>query len=360
MDAQEKIDIIMRSPTEELISKEDLTEKVNAGEKLKHYIGYEVSGLIHLGNWLACFKIADLQKAGAETSVFMADFHSMINNKLGGDPAFIKKVAREYFEPAMKVGIKVAGGDPNKTKFILASEIYDPEYWASVLRVGKEVTLSRVKRSITIMGREIQESIPSSWLIYPLMQAADIFKLGANIAHAGMDQRKIHVIAREAGQAVAGYKPIALHHHMLLGLHKPKVWPVPENKEDRWAEFKMSKSVSGSAIFVNDSEEEIRRKITSAFCPETAEYNPVLDWTKHVAFAPQMNCGLEVKRPEKYGGDRTYTKYSELEKDFLSKKLHPSDLKNSLADFLVNLLEPFRKEMKNNKIAEKLSEKITR
>jgi tyrosyl-tRNA synthetase len=217
-----------------------------------------------------------------------------------------------------------------------------------------------VKRSITIMGREIQESIPSSWLIYPLMQAADIFKLGVNIAHAGMDQRKIHVIAREVGQAVAGYKPLALHHHMLLGLYKPPVWPVPKNKEDRWAAFKMSKSVQGSAIFVNDSEEEIRKKINSAFCPDTADYNPVLDWVNHIAFAPQLKSALEVKRPEKYGGDKTYTKYSEVEKDFLSKKLHPSDLKNSLADFIVNLLEPFRKEMKGNKIAGQLSERITR
>ena len=116
MDKASVKNLILRAPTEELLTEGELDNLLDSGVPLRHYIGYEVSGLIHLGNWLAAFKIADLQKAGVETCVFMADFHSMINNKLGGDLEFIQKVAREYFEKAMKLGIKVAGGDPDKTK----------------------------------------------------------------------------------------------------------------------------------------------------------------------------------------------------------------------------------------------------
>ncbi len=360
MDEKKRLELILRAPTEEFLMEDELKNKIKKGEKLRHYIGYEVSGLIHLGNWLTAFKIADLQKAGVETEVFMADFHSVINNKLGGDAEFIKKVAREYFEKTMKIGIKVAGGDPDKTKFTLASDVYNQEYWARVIQVGKEINLSRVKRSISIMGREEGKSIPTSWLIYPLMQAADIFHLGVNIASAGMDQRKIHVIAREVGMKVAGYKPMALHNHMLLGLHKPPVWPVPKDKEDRWASFKMSKSKKGSAIYVNDSEDEIRKKIDSAFCPDETGYNPVLDWVKHIVFAPQLKSEFKIIRPEKYGGNLNYNSYENVENDFMSKKLHPSDLKHGLGDFIVKLLEPFRKEFKNSTIIEELKNRVTR
>ena len=84
-------------------------------------------------------------------------------------------------------------------EFVLASDLYrdDDEYWATVIEVSKNTTLARMQRSISIMGRQERESIDFAKLIYPAMQAADIFTLGVHIAHAGMDQRKAHVIARD-------------------------------------------------------------------------------------------------------------------------------------------------------------------
>jgi len=358
MDIEEKFRLVTRAPTEEFLVPGELREKLQDGEKLRHYIGYEISGLVHLGQLLTAMKIADLQKAGVDTRVFMADFHTVINHKLGGDIAFIRKVAKEYFRKVMEAGIKLAGGAPEKTRFVLASDIYNDRYWQTVLEVGKATTLSRSLRSITIMGREEQEGVPTAWVVYPLMQAADIFHQGVNIAHAGMDQRKVHVLARDVGAKVAGYKPMALHNHMLLGLHKPPVWPVPKDKEGRWQSFKMSKSVKGSAVFLTDTPEEIRRKVGAAFCPAEAGYNPVLDWVEYLTFAPQLGGRFEVRRSEKYGGDTEYQNYGTLEKDFLAGKLHPSDLKKALGEFLVDLLEPFRKL--SGGIVEELKKRTTR
>ena len=38
---------------------------------------------------------------------------------------------------------------------------------------------------------------PAATVMYPCMQCADVFYLGADICQLGMDQRKVNVLARE-------------------------------------------------------------------------------------------------------------------------------------------------------------------
>lgn len=178
MDIEKKIELIKRKPTEELLTEENLRRLLEVGAPLQHYIGFEISGYIHLGTGLMAggAKIADLQKAGVKTRVFLADWHSWINDKLGGDLETIQKVALTYFKEGMKQSIKVMGGDPDKVEFVLASEILEKgDYWQTVIDISKNVTLSRVMRSITIMGRQMREAVDFAKLIYPMMQVADIF-----------------------------------------------------------------------------------------------------------------------------------------------------------------------------------------
>jgi len=112
----------------------------------------------------------------------------------------------------------------------------------------------------------------------------------------------------------------------------------------------MSKSIPNSAIYMTDEEPEIRKKIKGAFCPEgEIGFNPLLDWCKYLVFINDSSI-LEVKRSEKFGGDISYSSYQDLEKDFASKKLHPMDLKNALADRLVEILEPAMKHFSTPKM----------
>ena len=53
-----------------------------------------------------------------------------------------------------------------------------------------------------------------------------------------------------------------------------------------------------------------------------------------------------IKRPDKFGGNVIYNNYESLEADYLSKKLHPMDLKNAVAEEVNKLLEPIRQKMK--------------
>ena len=306
--------------------------------------------------------------AGIKPHVFLADWHTWINDKLGGDREFIRKTAVGYFKEGMRACYKILNGNPDDLQFILGTELYkkDPDYWANMIDVSKNTTLSRIQRSITIMGREEKGSVDFAKLIYPPMQVADIFQMNICFAHAGMDQRKAHVIARDVAMKlkikplkIKGkiVKPVAIHHHLLLGLSKPSIWPLenPEDMKLMLSQMKMSKSKPDSAVFIHDSEDDIRRKIMKAFAPEAEiKFNPILDWTKHLIFTRESE--ILIKREKQHGGDLHVSSYDELEKLYADKKLFPLDLKNFVADYLVKLLKPIREHFASGKPKQMLEE----
>jgi tyrosyl-tRNA synthetase len=368
MDSESRFELITKN-TEEVLTSEDLKDMIQKGIPLKHYIGFEISGKVHLGTGLMTgLKIADLQKAKVDCSCYLATWHAWINNKLGGDLDVIRKSA-DYFKEGLKAGIEVMGGDPDNVKFVNGDELYhnNDDFWLTVIEIGKNTSLARAMRSVTIMGRKEGDNLPLASLFYTPMQVADIFAQSVNIAHAGMDQRKAQVIAREVALKLGvkplvhnkeKYKPVALHHHLILGLQKPSIWPVPQDKmQELWSEMKMSKSVQGSAVYIHDSPEEIMKKMNDAFCPaKEAMFNPVLDWTKWLIFSREK-ISLDIVRPEKFGGNLTYHSYADVEKDFVEGKLHPMDLKKAVGEYLVNFLEPARKRFEKPAI-KKLKEEI--
>jgi len=359
--AEERFKLIKRN-TEEIIGEKELKDLLKRNDKLRHYIGFEISGKIHLGTGLmSMLKVRDFVKAGVDCRIFLADWHSWINDKLGGNPEIIKKVAVGYFKEGMRASMKCVGGNSKKLKFVLGSDLYHKNdlYWATVIDVSKFTTLSRVMRSITILGREEGKTVDFAKLIYPSMQVADIFIQKLNLVHAGIDQRKAHVIARDVAMKLSfspllkkggkQTKPIAVHHHLILGLGKPPVWPVPKNKmRNLLSSLKMSKSKPSTAIFIHDSPEEIRKKITNAFCPkEEIVFNPVIDWTEKLIFPIKQK--LEIKRKKEFGGNKLYISLETLKRDFSKGDLHPLDLKDAVVESLIEILKPARKHFSKGK-----------
>ena len=120
---------------------------------------------------------------------------------------------------------------------------------------------------------------------------------------------------------------------------------------------KMSKSDPDSAIFMEDKEEDVRRKIKKAYCPERiVEGNPILDYAKHILF--EKFDSITMKRDEKNGGDVTFGCYADLEKAFVDGALHPVDLKQTVADLINQLLQPVREHFEKDPYAKKLLESI--
>ncbi|TSC66621.1 MAG: Uncharacterized protein CEO21_135, partial [Microgenomates group bacterium Gr01-1014_80] len=169
MTNEEKFNLITRN-LEETLTEEELKKLIESGEPLRHYIGFEISGKVHLGTGLATLlKVKDLHDAGAETIIWLADWHGWINNKLDGTLETAQMLAREYFAEAMKAAYLCIGGDPETLVFKQGSELYakKPEFWATTVKVAKATTISRMMRSTTIMGRMAGDSSPSATLFYP-------------------------------------------------------------------------------------------------------------------------------------------------------------------------------------------------
>jgi tyrosyl-tRNA synthetase len=355
----------------ELLTREELARLLATGQRLKHYIGYEISGRVHLGGGLvAMAKVRDFQEAGVDCNVLLADWHTWINDKLGGDRDRIRRLAFSYYGEAMKASLLCVGGDPAALRLILASDVYaDParDYWATVIEVAKHTSVARMQRSITILGRKEGEQHDFAKLIYPAMQAADIFALGVHIAQAGMDQRKAHVVARDVATKMrintlrdasgTAIKPLAAHFPLLTGLLKPDRWPVPpEDRAEALAAMKMSKSKPRSAVFVHDTPDEIRAKLRGAFCPPgEVELNPVMDWIEKLCFG-LGDTELRVERRPENGGPVTFSSMQEVREAYASGALHPMDAKAALADRLIDRLEPARKHFADPDRAAALSE----
>ena len=238
-----------------------------------------------------------ITKAGGIFIFWIADWFALLNNKMGGDLQKIQVVGRYFVEVW-----KAAGMNLNNVKFLWASEEINKrpdEYWQTVIDISRKNNISRIKRCAQIMGRGEGDDMAAAGILYPCMQCADIFFLKADICQLGMDQRKVNMLAREYCDDIGRKeKPIIISHHMLSGLKE--------------GQAKMSKSDPDSAIFMEDKEEDVKRKIKKAYCPEKiVEGNPILDYTKNIIF--EKYSPFTLRRDAKNGGDRTYNNYSELE-----------------------------------------------
>ncbi len=342
MDVEERLKLITRN-TVEIVTLRELREKLEKGEELKGYIGYEPSGLTHIGWLVWMMKVRDLVEAGINFTVLEATWHAYINDKLGGNMDLIRGATRIIRATMEALGIPIS-----KINFVDAEDLAsDKRYWEILIRVAKKNSLARVKRALTIMGRRAEEAeLDSSKIIYPLMQVSDIFYLDLDITLGGLDQRKAHMLARDTAEKLGFKKPIAIHTPIissLKGVGRMETTGLP--KDEAVALFKMSKSDPGSTIFLHEDPDTIRRKIRKAYCPAgVVENNPILEINKHILFTiPGFK--LVVERPEKYGGTVVYDNYEMLERDFAERRLHPADLKKATAEALVELLRPVRERL---------------
>ncbi|MDI1494791.1 MAG: tyrosyl-tRNA synthetase [Cenarchaeum symbiont of Oopsacas minuta] len=325
MDTVEKIKLITRPPTSEVVTYKELDVLFASNERPKHYIGLEISGFLHLGSLISTgYKINDFANAGMDCTVFLADWHTMINDKIGGDMEKISIVSN-YYEKAFKTVCP-------RVSIIRGSELYDktPEYWTELVKFARHMPLARTMRALTIMGRTETENTDLAKLLYPAMQAMDIRFLDVDVAHSGMDQRKIHMLVRDIFPKMNWKVPVAIHHSLLPGLSKPA-------NQDESKSGKMSKSNPDSGIFMHDDGQVIRSKIKKAWCEVgVTENNPLLEIVRQIIF--HENKEITVERPEKFGGNVTYTEFEQIHADYASSKLHPGDLKDTVSKYLVPIV----------------------
>lgn len=352
MDLNERLRLV-REVGEEIVTEEELKKVLEEKKQPIAYDGFEPSGNIHIAQGvLRAININKITKAGIKFKMLVADWHGWANNKMGGDLEKIQIVGKYLIEVW-----KATGMDLSKVEFVWASDsAKDDNYWKLVMQVARNTTIKRIIRCGQIMGRSDDAIMQSSQILYPCMQCADIFHLNADITQLGVDQRKVNVLAREIGPKLGFWKPVIVSHHMLMGLAKPK-----ENNEDavqKAIDMKMSKSNPDSAIFMTDTEEDIKRKITKAYCPEkTTAENPVMEYCRYIIF--EKFNQMKVERPKKFGGDLEIKDYNELERIFSKGELHPGDLKQNVARYINLCVKPVRDHFEKNRKAKELFAEIS-
>jgi tyrosyl-tRNA synthetase len=354
MNRGERYSLITRNAAE-VITKPRL-KKLLEEEGLKGYIGVEPSGLFHVGWMIWASKLKDMADAGVEMRFFEATWHAQINDKLGGSLENIKKCAR-YLEHCLNA----LGVDVKRLEIVDAEElISDKDYWAMVLKVSKRLTLARVKRAMTIMGRSNRDAATDfSKLIYPAMQVSDIFYQDLDVCLGGMDQRRAHVLAIEVAERVKMKKPVAVHTPLLSGLSGTGRMET-KISDDELADVKMSKSKPETCIFIHDTPEEVERKIMNAYCPpRQVEANPVMDMVKYILLSRE-GAAFKIERPTKYGGALEFESLDPLLDMYEKGELHPLDLKKATSQALNSRLEKVRRYFDANTEARRLYEELKR
>ncbi len=320
MDLEKKMELISEG-TLEVISPEELEKKLNKKNPVA-YIGYEPSGKIHLGHAITVMKMIDLQKAGFKIKILLADYHAYLNGK--GSLEEIKDVAQYNKHCFLALGLS------SETEFILGSSFQTKkEYTDQVYQLAILTTLVRAKRSMAQISRDSEDHKVAE-VIYPLMQVVDMVSLEADLALGGMEQRKIHMLARENLPRLNQETPVCIHTPLLHGTD---------------GSDKMSSS-KGNFIAIDDSPAEIKKKLKKSYCPaQEVDKNPVMEMARHFIF--RENEHIIIKRPEKFGGNLQLS-YLELVEMYEKGDLHPLDLKNSVGEYLIDILAPVREYMEKN------------
>ena len=327
MDVYERI---TRNATE-VVTEEEGRALDEDPEGKRAYVGYEPSGVLHIGHMLTATKLIDLQDAGFEVTVLLADVHAYLNGK--GSFEEIRETAER-----MKAQFLAYGLDEERTEFVYGSEFeFDREYVLDLHALELETSIARAERAMS----EIKsgDTVTVSQAVYPLMQALDIVYLDVDLAVGGMEQRKVHMLARDTLPKIGEAAPTCLHTPLIADLQT--------------GVGKMSAS-EGVSISMEDSTEDIEEKVNGAYCPPTRDpdptddgqerENPVLQIFEYHVF-PRFET-IVVDRPDEYGGDLTYDDYESLAADLESGELHPADAKGALATYLDDLIAPGREKLR--------------
>ena len=292
---------------------------------IRCYVGFEPSGKAHIGWKVISLQLKRMLDAKANVLIFLADWHAWVNDKFNGSMEDIQTTAR-YMEETFRalLGYPPEGEGPGELRFVWASSIMDSgEYWARVLRCSKNMSLARVRRTFSIMGRDEDSSDGDlSRFFYPALQAADIFEMNIDVAIGGMDQRKAHMYMRDVADRWGWYKATCLHTPIISGL---------KSTGARMESFdhKMSKSDPNGAILLHDEDKKLAKKMRKAFLDPEQSDSPVYELIQHIIL-PEFGEVVVTPKPE-FGQPSTWTDLESFKSAVADGTLHPFDAKMGVA-----------------------------
>jgi tyrosyl-tRNA synthetase len=323
---QLKIDIINRH-LQELIGDEDL-KRILSERNLKVYWGTAPTGRPSIGYFLPMIKVSDLLKTGAEVTILLANIHAYLDNMKSSWEVLEYRL--EYYQLLIKSILQRLGTPLENLKFITGTDYQlTPDYTLDMYKIATMTTVASVKGAGAEVVKQVDNPVLGG-MLYPILQALDEEYLNVDAQLGGIDQRKIFMFAREYLPKLGYKKRIHMLHPLIPGLGKSG---------------KMSSSEPDSKIDFDDTDEVIQEKFNKAFSIDgQVEGNSILAILKYILFYffDIQGKSFLVERPEKWGGNVSYSSYADLELDFISNKLSSVDLKPAVAREMIELIKPIR------------------
>ncbi len=289
--------------------------------------GAQPTGRLHIGNYLGALNnFVELQDSGEYSPYFfVADYHSLTQD-------FDPKSKRDEIRNVVRVYLK-AGLDPEKSVIFVQSGVPAHAELAWILSCFTPYgELSRMTQFKEKSGKQ-RENINVGLFTYPVLMAADIILYDAKYVPVGEDQLQHLEFTREIvrrfnnrfGKTFVEPKPLMTSVPRLMSFDDPG--------------SKMSKSSPGGCLFLDDSPEEIKKKIMSA----------VTDSENEIRYDKKKKPGLSNLLL--IYSSLSNKSVKEIEKEFKGKGY--GDFKKSLVETVSEALKPFReKEYSDNEIEE--------
>ncbi len=241
---------ILKENTEELISPNELLERLKTGRALRVKLGVDPSRPdLHLGHAVVLRKLREFQDLGHRVVLIIGDFTARIGDPSGRSKTRpmlsaeeAKKNAITYQEQAFKIL------DRSKTELRFNSEWLEPLSFEDIIRLTAKYTVARMMERDDFEKRyHSSEPISVAEFLYPIAQAYDSVAVQCDVEMGGTDQ-KFNLLVGRKYQEEFGQKPQIV-----------MTMPLIEGTDGN---LKMSKSYD-NYVGLNDTPQDIYGKIMS-------------------------------------------------------------------------------------------------
>ncbi len=297
------------------------------------------TGRLHLGHWVGSLENRVSMQQQYDCYFLLANTHAFTTRV--DQPAAIRESVLEIVLDWLAAGI-----DPEQSTLFIESDI--PAIFELTALFSMVIPYPRLMRNPTIKDeirdKQLGENYSMGFLLYPIMQVADILAFRPDVVPVGEDQiphlEMTREVARKFNQLYCGVDP---HTEDDAYLEAGGLLPVIEYVAGRVKRLigtngpdsegrlqKMSKSLN-NAILLSDDPDTIRKKVMGMYTdpkrlratdPGTVEDNPL--WVFHETFNP----------------DKAWV--AEMEDRYRQGAVGDVECKKRLVEVLVELLAPMQ------------------
>lgn len=263
------------------------------------------TGKLHLGHWVGSMANRVQLQQQYDSYLIIANMHAFSTQ--WQDPQSIRNSVLDIVLDYLAAGI-----DPQKTHILIQSEI--PAIAELTFLFSMLTPYNRLMRNPTIKSeikdKQLGESYPFGFLLYPIGQIADILAFRPDVVPVGEDQlphlemtREIarrfnHTYCEDNDPLFPDIEPLISSTPRLPGTGAPN---------DEGQLLKMSKSLN-NAILLSDDADTVKNKIMGMYTdpnrirptdPGTVENNPL--WIFHDTFNPDTEWVEDAKQRYREG-----------------------------------------------------------